>query len=851
MHTIVKDGKLICSQIERDDISMRGVLRIPEGIHIIAQDALDDSLRDDIIEIQLPESLEKIETGVFSSCFHLQKVLGGKGLKKIGTNAFSNNENLTTFDLSTVEEVGSFAFSDCTSLENVGLINAKSLGTQAFFNVPIVSTSIDPSKITLFLAQQNAYLKKFIINDDTKFNPKKIADCKFGKIIFKGTNDKYLRALLQSNQIEVDNLIFQKIPNQKHLFDLNRVNRVSLGKLGAFEIPKANDDGNYKARFIGIKNRDKIIMVMSNYKEEYDEEFDESEWSYDNHSFLIDGKQLSSVEGLQNILGANDVQTFQDVDPYTLFKTLNFWNKFIPAEQDYPEPYILANMNTDKLAKEYLSSSKRYYDLIRYTEHIEQAPLTGEVKTGILKLAYHLGIFSTNGNAKKEATQFIKQLVAEKKDDDQKGSHFIHTTFGNMRLNTDFNPEAAKFLIDNTDNSKIAHVSTRFFDMFNQSKKHFKKDSSDLKYIIKRKTAELQTIESDANLETLRSELEALKSQQKELKFDIEYINNYTSSRDYITSHEYTDDLLMAVSKYKNIYSQDDFEVLEALYATAIDNDLYGEAHKYFVACRDESQKGYRYLWADPTDVRLYIAGAAVNCCFRPNDSAFAGLVEAATSPDVKTLLVLDTEGEVVSLGLTRYDKKSGTFLINNAEVASHAEQDKVCEAFMRGVNEQVEAQNLSIFDSLLHNANNDISAVAIPEGMSFVNKVHIGGGMNDLDQLNELDPTTTLIPTKTYRVGKFKEHFEEHMDQSLSIDLETYGGDASLIQYELYNKSNEQILEELKQSFIAKQKDSEQEILSLASKNAELSSLEIRDDQLADLENGYQELTGNKKAKE
>ena len=93
-------------------------LTIPEGVTTMGRDACESN---GIEELTLPNSLTTIDYFTFAFNTNLKTIHFGTGLKEIAYGAFKGCSGLENIDLSTfnIENIQSFAFSQCTSLTSV------------------------------------------------------------------------------------------------------------------------------------------------------------------------------------------------------------------------------------------------------------------------------------------------------------------------------------------------------------------------------------------------------------------------------------------------------------------------------------------------------------------------------------------------------------------------------------------------------------------------------------------------------------------------------------------------------------------------------------------------------------
>lgn len=87
--------------------------------------------------VELPETVETIGSYAFANCMNLEEVITTNNLKTVKEHAFYNCPNLKTMDFSSIETVGTFAFSN-TGLEEIRLpANVSNWGSCVFQNSSI------------------------------------------------------------------------------------------------------------------------------------------------------------------------------------------------------------------------------------------------------------------------------------------------------------------------------------------------------------------------------------------------------------------------------------------------------------------------------------------------------------------------------------------------------------------------------------------------------------------------------------------------------------------------------------------------------------------------------------------
>lgn len=93
---------------------------VPDGIKEIGEEAFSGN--DDLIQVDLGNQVEKIDYRAFADCGSLRTVRCGNGVQDIGMGAFSNDTSLVNVSLGDqVKDIGSGAFAGCSSLKSVDL----------------------------------------------------------------------------------------------------------------------------------------------------------------------------------------------------------------------------------------------------------------------------------------------------------------------------------------------------------------------------------------------------------------------------------------------------------------------------------------------------------------------------------------------------------------------------------------------------------------------------------------------------------------------------------------------------------------------------------------------------------
>ena len=101
-------------------------------VSVIADNCFET--RNDIISVEIPDTVREIGEKAFWYCRSLEMITLNEGLEIIGENAFKNCEKLESITLpSTVREIGDNAFEDCTELKEIIIPDSvETIGNRAF-----------------------------------------------------------------------------------------------------------------------------------------------------------------------------------------------------------------------------------------------------------------------------------------------------------------------------------------------------------------------------------------------------------------------------------------------------------------------------------------------------------------------------------------------------------------------------------------------------------------------------------------------------------------------------------------------------------------------------------------------
>ena len=122
---------------------------VKEGTKVIGENIFDNWYNSPVINVQLPQSVEKISERAFQECENLETI-NLENIKYIGNDAFTECGSLKEINLTSAIEIGEDAFIDC---ENVNKItfgnNLIRIGESAFCGCSNVSSLVIPDSIEI------------------------------------------------------------------------------------------------------------------------------------------------------------------------------------------------------------------------------------------------------------------------------------------------------------------------------------------------------------------------------------------------------------------------------------------------------------------------------------------------------------------------------------------------------------------------------------------------------------------------------------------------------------------------------------------------------------------------------
>ena len=167
-------------------------IKIGDGITAISRNAFSHC---GIEEIQIPDSVQKINWGAFYRCKNLKSVSFSSNLKQISDHAFYGCESLRAIALPpSLTEIGSNAFWECTSLSSVRFSeenNLEYIAQRAFEDTAWAESQGDFVTLDGILLDYKGNAKEVVIPDSVhQIAPKGLENIDAEKIVFPKQLDK-------------------------------------------------------------------------------------------------------------------------------------------------------------------------------------------------------------------------------------------------------------------------------------------------------------------------------------------------------------------------------------------------------------------------------------------------------------------------------------------------------------------------------------------------------------------------------------------------------------------------------------------------------------------------------------
>ncbi|MDR0930230.1 MAG: leucine-rich repeat domain-containing protein [Clostridiales bacterium] len=372
-----KKGEKIITKITSDDVWMNGVLKIPDDCVGIASNSMDYYVKDDIVKVILPDSMQKIARGVFEDCGELREVVGGN-LKQIGAAAFKN-----------------------TSLRKIDLSKATLVAFNAFDKTYINESNNPDIKINRTSKGTVVTLEELKITD--KRANLKLSEFDVNYLVIDVSSDEILKKVLEEASRMPRKL---KILNPFRCnLELNGSDKIKGSNLQEIITPYGRVKINNKPFSIDA-SKEGIIFVTT-------------KGEYRNDRPIVLSNSSEQVKYYKDLIKKGYINSFEEYKSEDLieFEVADFLeaaDKWQQANLDLgtdiiPNTYMFYEIAKTNDVKTFIESSQDFYDSIGVS--------TGMYRTlALLKIAYNVGLFSKDNALKSQAKQYINSIKSKDTD---------------------------------------------------------------------------------------------------------------------------------------------------------------------------------------------------------------------------------------------------------------------------------------------------------------------------------------------------------------------------------------------------------------------------------------------------
>ena len=203
----------ICNDVLVAYYGTSEILDIPLGVHRIEKRF---SVKDDIREITLPKTIEKIEKNTFQFYDEpLIERISGEGLTAIPNEMFKDWTKLKSAEFTNVKNIGKYSFENCCELQNINMPSVEIIDEFAFYNcTQVVNVSFPTTKII----EEHAFygcdkLENILLPQIKVLKSFVFQDCLSLKVFESQTLEEFYNGAL----IDCDNLVAINCPKAEYI----------------------------------------------------------------------------------------------------------------------------------------------------------------------------------------------------------------------------------------------------------------------------------------------------------------------------------------------------------------------------------------------------------------------------------------------------------------------------------------------------------------------------------------------------------------------------------------------------------------------------------------------------------
>ncbi|MGN1227246.1 MAG: leucine-rich repeat domain-containing protein [Christensenellales bacterium] len=637
-------------------------VKLPKGLKEIEKGCFEYT---GIEEIVMPNSVEKIGEGAFNRCKELKKVELPEGIEKIEKNCF-NKTNIEQINIpNSVSYIGNGAFGSCANLKEVHFPSElRSLGAGAFRGASLQEVIL-PNKVEEIAEDcfsDNERLEKVYLPDSVK--------CIGNEFFSAFDNCNNIKEFSCSLLSFMNDLTFKQIVKvengefrfKDNVYKSNELERIKSNE-NSLSLTKINSEGKY------------VFLER------------------------LDGKTNDVTEKIcAKATKWNDLESIFSSCMPQILPWLNY--------KTVPHIVVVQNMPKNDIPLFYKDNNAK-----NWAELVKMANMTNDTnKESLFRISYALGVFSESGQESKIATEYIKENIIKKYDEDK-----IHEIFSDFNsYYAKYNSEYAKFfMLYFTDNPKFlcVKVGKNEIDFLAKSFQHFKKVQGIYpnKRVVTRQDNERLTPEmvlrffAGIKYENVNEKAEKLAnvvrfygvSEEDYKRIESWYLQGLEIPKDKMTlkiandaikaeidGPENVEDNVATISANKGNGEQNfaindgPINIEDDVPDKVAESDLVDDEPE---VVKEDKRVTYELLEKD--DPLGAVIGYITNCCQIINDNGERCVEYGMTQPNSSFLVFRNANNEVLGQAWVWYDEKAKQVTLDNIEVPhcklQYLERDK------------------------------------------------------------------------------------------------------------------------------------------------------------------------------
>ena len=248
-----------------DESDAESIEYIGEGASDVVFEYTGQRVPRDVVNVRFHPGVVKVENNAFSFCSHLREVILNEGLQEIGSGAFKDCASLQNISFpSTLISIQPYAFGGCSKLKEVVLNEGlQKIHINAFTSCSLLESLTLPSTITYIDRYTFNYcsnLRDVVLNENMKtLDTWTFTECPVRKLIFRSISTR-LNNIIHAGQTEA----------KTKMNDIRGAVEWNGSEIFVFAPMRIVGRMDYKARLLAWKevkaSLDKIVKLITYYE---------------------------------------------------------------------------------------------------------------------------------------------------------------------------------------------------------------------------------------------------------------------------------------------------------------------------------------------------------------------------------------------------------------------------------------------------------------------------------------------------------------------------------------------------------------------------------------------------------